>query len=254
MDKILFRAAYLRNRKKNSDFRARNPHLAIPPDYFLYETHRLNYEQFISGGKEASEEIIRKTKDYLHGQPLNILDWGCGVSCIAPGIATLSGSAHVFACDINARMIHFNERNYKGVSYSTISYLPPTGYSNNFFDLIYSLSVFTHIEEPVQKEWIKEISRILKPGGIFFFSTHGKNFRSKLTKRELKELQLRGAYTKAFKRKGHRMMTTYNTAEAFRNCLHPFFEVLRFYDGHDHPEAAGGQDLWIVRKKVNSSL
>jgi hypothetical protein len=35
------------------------------------------------------------------------------------------------------------------------------------------LSVFTHLADDRQRPWMDEIGRVLKPGGLFFFTTNG---------------------------------------------------------------------------------
>ncbi len=84
--------------------------------------------------------------------------------------------------------------------------------------------------------------------GIFLFTTHGNFFLSKLLKKENKILNQSGAFTKDYKEKGHRMMTTYNSPQVLRLNLEKWFEVLEFHDGSIDRNKIGGQDLWIVRK------
>lgn len=249
LDYLLYQSAFLRNRKSNADFRQQNPGVAIPPDYLLYETYRLDYHRFFTSGENIAEEIISWTKNYAQPGPLQILDWGCGLSRVVMHIPKLAepGSA-VYACDINAQMIEFNQNTYKNVSYAISPYAPPTTYPNAHFDLIYALSVFTHIEASLQEAWVREIHRILKDNGVFLFTTHGKLFSSKLLPKERLLLDQTGAFTKAYQQKGHRMMSTYNSAANFRRLLQPYFEILEFHDGATDHTKTGGQDLWIVIK------
>jgi len=226
-----------------------NPGVIIPPDYFLYETYRLNYKEFFKDGEVAAREIIDWTKRYMQQGDSKILDWGCGISMIAMHIDGFTDEAtSVYACDINAQMIDFNKKTYTNVSYSTIPYSPPTTFEGSCFDLVYALSVFTHIETPLQLLWIREIHRILKDKGVFLFTTHGKFYNSRLLNREKKLLDENGAYTKSYRQRGHRMMTTYNSEDVLRSLLQPYFEILEFYDGASNQAKNGGQDLWIVRK------
>jgi SAM-dependent methyltransferase len=51
----------------------------------------------------------------------------------------------------------------------TLSLIDPVGslpYADNFFDLVYAYSVFTHLPERVADIWLNEISRVLRPGGL----------------------------------------------------------------------------------------
>lgn len=249
LDKFLYRFSRLVNRKKNSAFRKKNPHLIIPPDYFLYETYKLNYEEFFKDGEHTAKEIIEWTKEYTRLE--KILDWGCGVSRVVMHIDKFTDPhTLVYACDINKQMISFNEKSYKNVLYSLISYDPPTNYENEYFDLIYGLSIFTHIDAATQENWIKEIHRILSTNGIFLFTTHGKFFYHKLLHSEKKILGELGVFSKTYHQQGHRMTSTYNNPVMLRKLLEKYFGILEFHDGEADLTKTGGQDLWIV-KKIN---
>lgn len=80
------------------------------------------------------------------------------------------------------------------------------------------------------------------------FSTHGKKYETKLFANEHHLLQSKGVHTIAYKEKGHRMMSTYNTEAYFKKLLKPYFEIMEFYDGEKFPDKVGGQDFWIGRK------
>jgi ubiquinone/menaquinone biosynthesis C-methylase UbiE len=250
LDKLLFEYTRFVNRRKNESFRKLNPGLIIPPDYYLYETYRLNYEEFFKDGEQTAKEIISWTSKYLGQNPLKILDWGCGVSRIVMHVQKFTNdNSAIYACDINEEMISFNKMHYKNVLYSLVAYQPPLTYDSGYFDLVYGLSIFTHIEAVMQFEWVKELYRILGEGGILLFTTQGRFFNPKLLKHEMRLLQENGVYSKAYGQKGHRMMSTYNDPESFRKLLEDHFEILEFHDGATDQTKMGGQDLWIARKK-----
>ena len=48
-------------------------------------------------------------------------------------------------------------------------------FSDNYFDFCYSFIVFQHIpDKKIVEEYIKEVSRVLKPGCLFRFQVRGK--------------------------------------------------------------------------------
>ena len=249
LDFFLYQIAWLRNRKKNYRFRKTHPDLIIPPDYFLYETYKLDYKRFFKGGEYSAKKIIEWTKKYFEQEPKRILDWGCGVSRVVIHIDKNTNQPLLHACDINEQMIMFNKKHYTNISYSLINYNPPTNYEDEYFDLVYGFSIFTHIEGHIQEEWIKEIHRILNRRGIFIFTTHGRFFYSKLLRAEKDTFNKKGVFTKAYRQKGHRMMSTYNQPNNFKKIVEKYFEILEFHDGELEYEKIGGQDLWIVKKQ-----
>jgi SAM-dependent methyltransferase len=48
---------------------------------------------------------------------------------------------------------------------------PPLRFVDNFFDIIYAYSVFSHLAEHAFIVWVQEFHRLLKPGGLFVFTT-----------------------------------------------------------------------------------
>jgi SAM-dependent methyltransferase len=50
---------------------------------------------------------------------------------------------------------------------------PPLPFRDQFFDIVVSYSVFSHLSEINAANWIYELSRVLKPGGLLVATTHG---------------------------------------------------------------------------------
>jgi len=48
----------------------------------------------------------------------------------------------------------------------------PAPFPAAFFDVVVAVSVFTHFAEAAQDIWLRELHRVLRPGGLLFASTH----------------------------------------------------------------------------------
>ncbi len=253
LDKLNYIFSSLKYLAKNKKYRKQNPDFAFPPNYYLYETYKLDYKQYKEDGELSAKEIFEWTSKYIQGE-FKILEWGCGVARIVRHIPNLidKGSI-VFGADINEDMINWNFDNIHNITFKKTDYLPPTLFDNNQFNLVFALSVFTHIEFNFQSDWLKEMKRIISDNGVFLFTTHGKKYEINLDNKEKEKLQNKGAITIDYKQKGHRMMSTYNNYERFKNTVEEHFQILEYYSGDEYPEKVGGQDLWIVRKQNNPS-
>lgn len=248
LDRINFAVDFLRNYQPNKKFKEENPNFSLPPAYFLYETYKLNFQMYNDSGREAAMEILEWVRSYLPPDPA-ILEWGCGVARITRHISPLiSPAGKVFGCDINPKMICWDAAHIFNATFDIIDYVPPCKYRSSFFDFVYGISVFTHIESSLQEDWLREIARILKPGGIFLFTTHGSKFFSRLDRAERKVLQRQGSFTLPYSQKGHRMMSTYSTFEHFKCLTEKYFRLLEYHSGEENAQKVGGQDLWIVQK------
>lgn len=248
LNRLLYQLARRQHKKINQLYLRQNPSVVLPGDYELYETYQLNYKKFIEDGALAAKEIMEWTKLYLDTTEPNILDWGCGAGRITRHIPSLNSNAIVYGCDINEPLIEWNKKNYRNITFSVINNFTPTFYAPQFFDLIYGISIFTHIEAAQQEEWIAELHRILKNKAVLLVTTQGSYYQHKLLPAQKRTLHQKGVYTQTYRQQGHRMMSTYHTSEYFRKILQPFFTVLEYYSGSSHPEKAGGQDLWILQK------
>ncbi len=249
LDRFNYLYANFKYLAKNKNFKKRNPDFAFPTNYYLYETYRLDYQQYKEDGELTAKEIIEWTSKYIQGE-FKILEWGCGVARIIRHIPNLIGAnSMVVGVDINADMINWNSANISNVNFKKIDYSPPTFFDDNQFNLVFALSVFTHIESKFQADWLAEIQRIISDNGVFLFTTHGSKFEINLDAHERETLHNEGALTIDYKQKGHRMMSTYNKYESFKIIVQEHFEILEYYSGADYPGKVGGQDLWIVRKQ-----
>ncbi len=248
LDGIAYVRAYFRGYRQNKKFRHENPEFVLPPDYYLYETSKLDYRQYREEGELAAIEILGWIKKYVR-QPLRILEWGCGVARIVRHMPRHAGTGTtVYGADINRQMIEWDAAHIKDVQFSLISYQAPTHFSDLQFNFIYAFSVFTHIEGDQQEAWLREMNRILDRNGVFLFTSHGKKYEANMDADMKAQFHEKGYYTISYHRKGHRMMTTYNRPNTFRTMIEKYFVVCDYFDGMQYPEMAGGQDVWIVQR------
>jgi len=104
---------------------------------------------------------------------LKILDFGCGCGRMSRFLNNYSSTNSIYACDVNPDHIKWCQKNLIGVQYSQNNVLPPLPYHDQMFDLVYSLSVFTHLSESTSIEWLTEMRRILKSDGVLIITIHG---------------------------------------------------------------------------------
>jgi SAM-dependent methyltransferase len=52
-------------------------------------------------------------------------------------------------------------------------YEPPLQYPEGYFDIVFSVSIWTHLAPHLQLPWLLEMKRILAPGGLALLTTIG---------------------------------------------------------------------------------
>ena len=100
-----------------------------------------------------------------------VLDWGSGCGRVARHLAPELG-ARFYGCDIDADNVSWCNANLPG-SYSASTLAPPLPYADETFDIIYGISVFTHLRANWESAWLAELRRVLRPGGTMLMTIHG---------------------------------------------------------------------------------
>lgn len=101
-----------------------------------------------------------------------ILDWGCGAGRLTRYLISET-SSKVTGVDIDPDNIGFCQRTYDGGTFHTVPLRPPTGLEADRYDLVFGLSVMTHLQEQDQFLWLEELRRITRPGALLFLSIQG---------------------------------------------------------------------------------
>lgn len=140
----------------------------------------------------------------LH-ENIKILDFGCGVGRGLLYFTRYYPHPKYYACDIDDTSIEFVRRAYPQVNAYSNQFYPPLKYADEFFDLVYSVSIFSHLSIEDHNPWLNELARVTKSGGYCFLTTEGKTALSALAsvfKRDTdtltQELQERGYLYKEY--------------------------------------------------------
>jgi SAM-dependent methyltransferase len=132
------------------------------------------------------------------------LDFGCGCGrvarhLLAPGSLERLGLGALApldytGVDVDGRQIAWASRHLPG-RFERIPPTPPTALPEAAFDVLFSISVFTHLDETMQGLWLDELARVLRPGGLLLASTHAPEIARStpgVTAAELATLEARG--------------------------------------------------------------
>ena len=81
--------------------------------------------------------------------------------------------------DYSESFIATVKHNYPDAAFFVMDARDLSGFKNESFDLVnFSFNGIDYVDKEGREKIISEVTRILKPGGIFFFSTHNKNHRN----------------------------------------------------------------------------
>jgi SAM-dependent methyltransferase len=167
---------------KNATPRAPDQPLPVPPAEYRYyqDTH-----PYLTTG-HADSLHLRRLFDQL-GVGLNggtVMDWGCRDCRVLRHFAAEAQEGDFWGVDQHGPSIEWAKEHlappFKFVTCSAYPHLP---FEDRTFDVIFGLSVFTHIVA-LADAWLMEMRRILKPGGYGLFSVHDEHTWQLLSQNE----------------------------------------------------------------------
>ncbi|MBK9735448.1 MAG: class I SAM-dependent methyltransferase [Saprospiraceae bacterium] len=247
-DKVKFLIKKNVNRIRNKKFKEGHPNIILPPDYMMFEAFKLDYEKYYYGGKEVAEWVINLVKKYKKTENIHILDWGCGPARVTRHLPDLlAGNSFVCGTDYNKKTIDWCAENVSNVNFVINGMEPPLTYEAKMFDVVISISIFTHLSEQNHKNWIEELYRIIKNDGILIVTTAGKAFSKVLTADEKVLFNSGKLVTRLQAKEGHRVFASFQPISYFKNLILNKFSVLELKEGTTKNWGIE-QDYWVLKK------
>lgn len=167
----------------------------VPPPMLRYRVSgRLpTVQDFLDVGRRCIQDIemallkVGMNLTSFH----DILDFGCGCGRMLFWLTQRSQS-HLYGSDIDAEAISWCRTHLPFAHFHINHQLPPLEYPPETFDFVYSVSVFTHLDEENQFQWLSELKRVIKPKGILLLTVHGRYCWETLPKRDVSEIEKKG--------------------------------------------------------------
>jgi len=118
---------------------------------------------------EYKVKIVKETIG--HSEPLNILEYGCGIGMNINFFTKHFPKANIFGCDISQKSLEVARERNKNVNFFLIN--PDNNKKfEGFFDLVFIACVFHHIHPKHRKESMENVFNLTKKGGKFYFFEH----------------------------------------------------------------------------------
>ena len=178
-----------------------------------------------------------------------ILDFGCGCGRVISWLSYLYENSSFYGTDIDKEAISWCNDNISSIAkFSVNKNLPPFDYPNEYFSCVYSISVFTHLPEDMQIEWLKELHRITKKNGLLMLSIHGEQLFPD-NQESLKNKFIRKGFFYSVDQQGTDGLpdfyqTTFHTESYIKSKWSEFFKIVDIVKNG----VANHQDLVICRK------
>ncbi len=121
---------------------------------------------------KAFESLAAKYGITNH-EGLKVLDWGCGHGRLTRHFIDNWPLSDISGTDIDGQNISWCQEHLQLGTFTRADLWPPLDVPAYSYDLIIGLSVMTHLTAKAQDAWIREINRLLKPGGLALITFGG---------------------------------------------------------------------------------
>jgi SAM-dependent methyltransferase len=130
-------------------------------------------EPFLEFGRSGRAVLERALPEDWSWEGRRVLDFGCGAGRVLRHFAPECAEAQFVGCDIDGPSIAWLQGHLCPPFEAFVNAeTPPLAQPDASFDLVYAISVFTHITEE-WSEWLLEFQRVLKKDGLLVASVLG---------------------------------------------------------------------------------
>lgn len=192
-------------------------------------TGNMNARDFLASGENCANffKILIDRNGGDFASMARVLDFGCGCGRLARHMPHFT-RAEFHGCDLHPRLIEWCQDNLEG-QYIVNNLTPPLPYDDAYFDGLYMLSVFTHLRLDTQNLWIREMARIMKPGGVALVTFHDEHHANGTPAIKVL-LEKNGFFVRNDFSEGSNFMGTFQTQAFIKAQFEADFETLEIVD------------------------
>ena len=202
------------------------------------------------GGMYSHQAIVRLLR--THGVPVEaftrILDFGVGCGRLLRYWGGLRHTCEIWGTDCNRDLIEWCRRKLSFAKFTVNDADPPLEFPSAMFDFVYSYSVFTHLSAERQQPWLRELSRVLRPGGYMLITVHGVNLamRNSLPPAAIDQMNRGELVVVSSELSGTNVCAAFHSEPYIRQHLAQGLEVIEYFP-RGMPDGTE-QDIYLFRK------
>ncbi len=123
-------------------------------------------------GVIKARHILGEVRDAGFDLPAEarVLDFGCGPGSVLRALQELAPNFSLFGCDLQRQPIRWLRRHHPMLHPKRTSPTPPLPAIHSDLDLIYAISVFTHMSLEHAQLWLEHFAERLRPGAALYLT------------------------------------------------------------------------------------
>jgi SAM-dependent methyltransferase len=222
--------------------------LPVPPGKLIYDVIACRWaDVYLRSGRLVTDQLLSTLKavDFVPERGHRVLDFGCGCGRITRYLIEQT-EAEIHGTDYNPDLVSWCSQNLVRASFSRNRLEPPLRAPDAAFDLVVARSVFTHLTEDVQQSWLKEMARVIRSGGLFYFTMHGPLLAARLSPTQRERFDAGELVVTYRDFQGANLCSSYAGPDYVRRHLIREFELIRYEPGVPQPHLQ--QDAYVLRR------
>jgi SAM-dependent methyltransferase len=221
-----------------------------PPEMIGLVIGDYNIHAYIEGGERVFH-LVAATLRANGVEPESVgpvLDFGSGAGRAIRRWKDVG--VELWGVDYNPYLVDWCSRAFPFASFRQNHAGKALPFADDKFGLIYSYSVFTHLDVDSQRFWMDELIRVLRPGGFLLFTVHGTMYQDVLSPEERARFDQGDAFIKEEAYSGSNSCYTLHPRSYVERELAPQLDLIDFVGGG--PEVPGElalmQDAMLMTK------
>jgi SAM-dependent methyltransferase len=243
-EQFRYRRALSASSQDNRVFRREHPEFIPPPLLAMYDAYAtVSFRHYQETGLQTARVIAALVNKWAPNAEA-VFEWGCGPARVIRNLPSLlPQGTRLFGTDYNKESIAWCRRVFKNIYFADNELAPPLPFGEKSFDVIYAISVLTHLSVEQQKAWIQELRRVLRPNGCLILTTHGEDSAKILLPYEHAQFQKNGVVIRSGVQEGKRCYLAYHHPGYARDELFAGLNVRE----HITRNPIVGQDIWVLQ-------
>jgi len=181
-----------------------------------------------------------------------VYEIGCGSARLLRHLRCVRG-IRLIGSDVNEDCVKWCRKHIAGIEFYHNDLQPPLKFLETAtVNLIMASSVFTHIPLELQRPWLEDLQRVLRPGGIFLCTVLGRNYEEGMLTAEDQAALQKDGHLVLYAQDDKASLATqragscdvFQTRAEVVAVFGSVFQILDYIGG-----GAGGQDLLVLRKE-----